>query len=64
VTEGRNDEATKLVFQLIDKSPTPPAYAAISTTLRTVGDVNGARYWKMQGLKNFPNDPTLKKLPA
>jgi len=64
VTEGRNDEATKLVFQLIEKSPTPPAYAAVSTTLRTIGDVNGARYWRMQGLKKFPNDPTLRKLPV
>jgi tetratricopeptide (TPR) repeat protein len=64
VTEGRTEEATKLVFQLIEKSPTPPAYAAVSSTLRTVGDVNGARYWRMQGLKKFPNDPTLRKLPV
>jgi len=63
VSEARTDEATKLVFQLIDKSPTPPAYAAVSTTLRTVGDVTGARYWRMQGLKRFPNDATLLRLP-
>jgi tetratricopeptide (TPR) repeat protein len=62
-TEGRNAEATKLVYQLIEKSPTPPAYAAISTTLRTIGDVNGARYWRMEGLKKFPNDATLLHLP-
>jgi len=62
-TEGRNGEATKLVYQLIEKSPTPPAYAAISTTLRTIGDVNGARYWRMEGLKKFPNDATLLHLP-
>jgi choline-sulfatase len=63
-SEGRNDDATKLVFQLIEKSPTPPAYAAISTTLRTIGDMNGARYWRMQGLKKFPNDATLLRLPV
>jgi tetratricopeptide (TPR) repeat protein len=61
-TEGRNEEATKLVFQLVQKSPTPPAYAAIATTLRTIGDVNGARYWRAQGLKKFPNDPTLSAI--
>ena len=64
VTEGRNEEATQLVFQLIDKSPTPPAYAAVSSTLRTIGDVNGARYWRSQGLKKFPNDKTLLRLPV
>jgi len=63
-TEGRNDEATKLVFQLIEQSPTPPAYSAVSSTLRLIGDVNGARYWRVQGLKKFPNDPTLRKLPG
>jgi arylsulfatase A-like enzyme len=64
VTEGRNDEATKLVFQLIDKAPTPPSYAAISTTLRTVGDDRGARYWLSEGLKRFPRDSTLRKMAA
>jgi tetratricopeptide (TPR) repeat protein len=64
VTEGRNQEATQLVFQLIDKSPTPPAYAAVATTLHTIGDVNGARYWRLQGLKKFPNDKTLLRLPV
>jgi choline-sulfatase len=64
VTEGRNDEATKLVFQLIDKAPTPPSYAAISTTLKTVGDDRGARYWLIEGLRKFPKDSTLRKMAA
>ncbi|HJW94117.1 MAG TPA: sulfatase-like hydrolase/transferase, partial [Thermoanaerobaculia bacterium] len=63
-TEGRTQEATQLVFQLIDKSPTPPAYVAVSSTLRTIGDMNGARYWRMQGLKKYPNDKTLLRLPV
>jgi arylsulfatase A-like enzyme/Flp pilus assembly protein TadD len=60
VTEGRNDEATKLVFQLIEKSPTPPAYAAVSATLHTIGDENGARYWRAEGLRKFPGNPSLR----
>jgi tetratricopeptide (TPR) repeat protein len=62
VTEGRNDEATKLVFQLVDKAPIPPSYVAISTTLKTVGDDRGARYWAMQGLRKFPKDKALLAL--
>ena len=61
-TEGRNDDATKLVFQLVDRSPIPPSYAAISTTLKTIGDDRGARYWLAQGLRKFPNDSTLRRL--
>ncbi|MBK5260711.1 MAG: sulfatase-like hydrolase/transferase [Thermoanaerobaculia bacterium] len=64
VTEGRTEEATKLVFQLVEKAPTPPSYVAISTTLKTVGDVRGARYWAVQGLKKFPADATLRKMAA
>ncbi|HEV8660880.1 MAG TPA: sulfatase-like hydrolase/transferase [Thermoanaerobaculia bacterium] len=64
ITEGRNDEATKLVFQLVDKAPIPRSYVAISTTLKTVGDDRGARYWAIQGLKKFPRDPALRKMAA
>jgi arylsulfatase A-like enzyme len=63
-TEGRTDEATKLVFQLIDKSPVPPSYVAISTTLKAIGDVQGARYWAVEGLKKFPRDATLRRMAA
>ena len=62
VSEGKNQEATRLVFDLIDKAPTPPSYAAIVTTLKIIGDTNGARFWMVKGLRQFPNDPTLRKL--
>jgi Flp pilus assembly protein TadD len=62
VTEGKNEQATQLVFDLIKRSPTPPAYIAVVTTLRTVGDVNGARYWTIKALQQFPDDPSLRKL--
>jgi tetratricopeptide (TPR) repeat protein len=62
VTEGRNDQATRMVFDLIKRSPTPPAYIAVVTTLRTIGDVNGARYWTIKALQQFPDDPGLRKL--
>jgi Flp pilus assembly protein TadD len=61
-TEGRNAEATRLVYQLVEKSPMPASYAAISTTLKAIGDDRGARYWVLEGLKKFPNNTTLRKL--
>lgn len=63
-TEGRNDDATKLVFQLVERSPVPPSYIAISTTLKTIGDDRGARYWAVQGLRKFPRDATLRKMAS
>jgi len=63
-TEGRTDDATKLVFQLVDRSPVPPSYAAISATLKTIGDDQGARYWLAQGLRKFPDDVTLRRMAA
>ena len=62
MTEGRSEDATRLVYQLVEKSPVPPSYAAISTTLKAIGDDRGARYWVMEGLKKFPNDTALRKL--
>ncbi len=62
VTERRDDDATHLLYQLIEKSPIPPSYVAISTTLKTIGDARGARYWVTEGLKKFPADPTLRKM--
>lgn len=62
VTEGRADEATQLVFDLEKASPTPPSYVAIATTLKTVGDTQGYRYWTVRGLQRFPNDPSLRRL--
>lgn len=64
VADGKTEEATRLVFDLVKASPFPPAYIAISTTLKTVGDTNGARYWAVEGLKKFPQNPGLRKLAA
>ncbi|HVR39304.1 MAG TPA: sulfatase-like hydrolase/transferase, partial [Thermoanaerobaculia bacterium] len=62
VTEGRDNEATKLVFALVDRAPFPPSYVAVAQTLKTVGDARGARYWTTKGLEKFPDDPNLRKL--
>jgi tetratricopeptide (TPR) repeat protein len=62
VSEGRGDEATRLVYQLIDNAPTAANFAAISQMMTTLGDRNGARYWAARGLQKFPHDPLLRKL--
>lgn len=62
VTEGRSDDATKTIFELEKAAPTPPSYAAISETLRVVGDLRGARFWALRGLKRYPADATLRRL--
>ena len=63
-TENRLQEATQLIFRLVQVAPLPPSYVAISETLRAVGDDRGALYWAYQGLQKFPQDPALKKLAA
>lgn len=57
---GRVDEATKLVFTLVETAPTPPSYLAVSETLRAIGDERGARYWAMQGLRRYPENRELR----
>jgi len=61
VSEGRADEATRLVYQLIKAAPTAANFAAIAETLQTLGDRNGSRYWAAQGLRKFPRDPRIRK---
>ena len=61
-TEGRVNEATSLVFDLVKASPTPPSYVAISETLKAIGDERGSMYWAYQGLQKFPTDPELRRL--
>lgn len=61
-TEGRVDAATRLIHDFEKASPTPPSYAAISDTLRVVGDERGAKFWARRGLRRFPNDQTLRRL--
>jgi choline-sulfatase len=60
-SEGRADEATRLVRQLIEAAPTAPNFAAVAETLKTLGDVNGSRYWATRGLQRFPRDPQIRK---
>ncbi|HEV2720465.1 MAG TPA: sulfatase-like hydrolase/transferase [Thermoanaerobaculia bacterium] len=57
---GKTRQATELVFSLEKASPTPPAYLAISQTLKAIGDVNGARFWAARGLSRFPADRQLQ----
>ncbi|MEA2236619.1 MAG: hypothetical protein QOC81_1343 [Thermoanaerobaculia bacterium] len=61
VSEGRGDEATRLVYQLINAAPTAANFAAIAETLKTLGDGNGSRYWATRGLQKFPRDPRIRK---
>ncbi len=58
--EGKARDATELIFSLEKASPTPPAYLAISQTLKALGDVNGARFWAARGLSRFPADRQLQ----
>jgi Flp pilus assembly protein TadD len=58
--EGKNREATELIFSLEKAAPTPPSYLAISETLKTIGDRGGARFWAARGLSRFPADRQLQ----
>ena len=62
VTEGKSQQATELIFALEKAAPTPPAYVAISETLKIVGDRNGSRFWAARGLNKFPADRQLRAL--
>jgi choline-sulfatase len=61
-TQGRVDEATGLVFDLVKAAPNPPSYVAISETLKAIGDDRGSLYWAYQGLQKFPGDRDLLRL--
>jgi tetratricopeptide (TPR) repeat protein len=61
-TQGRTQEATQLVFELVRVSPRAPSFVTISETLKAIGDDRGAVYWARQGLKKFPADPDLKQM--
>ena len=61
-TEGKNPEATELIFSLEKAAPTPPSYVAISETLKIIGDRNGSRFWAARGLTRFPHDRQLQAL--
>ncbi|HEY2325498.1 MAG TPA: sulfatase-like hydrolase/transferase, partial [Thermoanaerobaculia bacterium] len=61
VSEGRGEEATHLVVQLIGIAPTADNFAAITRVMTTLGDTNGARYWAARGLQKFPDDPRFRR---
>ena len=61
ISEGRGEQATPLVFQLIDRAPTADNFAAIVKTMQTVGDANGARYWAAKGAEKYPRDPRFRR---
>jgi len=61
-SEGRTEEATSLVFELVKRAPNPPSYIAVSETLKAIGDDRGALYWAYQGLQKYPKDPELLRV--
>lgn len=61
VTQGRIQEATALLKQLIDTAPTPRSYLAVCKTLEVLGDERGVRYWARRGLEKYPNEMELRK---
>jgi choline-sulfatase len=61
-TQGRTQEATQLVYELVKKSPGAVSYVSVSETLKAIGDERGAVYWARQGLKKFPADPDLRQM--
>ncbi len=61
-SEGRVEEATQLVFRLVEEAPLPPSYVTVSETLKAIGDDRGAMYWAVQGLKKYPKHRLLRDL--
>jgi choline-sulfatase len=56
VSDGRTEEATRVIYELVAKSPTPLAYFAVIDVLKTVGDERGVRFWARRAQQRFPND--------
>jgi arylsulfatase A-like enzyme/Flp pilus assembly protein TadD len=62
--QGRLKEATQVIHDLVEASPTPPAYIAVVETHDVLGDERGARYWARRGLEQFPNNDELRRLAS
>ncbi|HYH06327.1 MAG TPA: sulfatase-like hydrolase/transferase [Thermoanaerobaculia bacterium] len=56
VADGRTQEATRLIHELVEKSPTPLGYFAVIDVLKTVGDERGVKFWARRAQQRFPND--------
>ncbi|HEY2090426.1 MAG TPA: sulfatase-like hydrolase/transferase [Thermoanaerobaculia bacterium] len=63
-SERRVQEATGLIYDTIKAAPQPHSYALISDTLKALGDEQGALYWAVEGIKKYPQDPELRRLPV
>ncbi|HJQ37374.1 MAG TPA: sulfatase-like hydrolase/transferase [Thermoanaerobaculia bacterium] len=61
VSTGRGNDATPLVFQLIERAPSADNYAAIVETMNALGDTNGVRYWAAKGRAKYPRDPRFRR---
>ena len=61
ITEGRPEQATPLVYQLLQAAPTAENFAAIVETMQVVGDEAGVRYWAAQAHARFPNDARFRR---
>jgi Flp pilus assembly protein TadD len=61
-SEGRTQEAARVMFDLEHAAPVPASYIAITSALDTIGDKQGVRFWRQRGLRVFPQDPTLRRL--
>ena len=62
VSGGRTAEATAVIHQLIERSPTPLAYFAVIDVLKTVGDERGVKFWARQAQQRFPRDARFAAL--
>lgn len=62
MTDGRTEDATRLLRTLIETAPTSRSYISVARTLRVLGDERGVRYWASQGLKKYPRDRELRDL--
>lgn len=63
-SERRVEEATNLIYEIVKAAPQAHSYALISDTLKAMGDENGALYWAAQGLRKYPQDPELRRMPV
>ena len=63
VSEGRSEDATAVIHQLIEKAPTPLSYFAVIDVLKTVGDEDGVRFWTRRARQRFPTDRRFAARP-
>jgi arylsulfatase A-like enzyme/Flp pilus assembly protein TadD len=61
-SEGKPQDAARVVYELERAAPVPSSYVAIASALDTIGDKQGARFWQTRGLRAFPGDATLRRL--